>query len=144
MTKRFTPSNFFGNMMNAVYSANAPDLKPVIGMGATQLLWSDRVANTIVAVEELTGKRYSHLIHLRRDKATRIDDGGMSDAQAYSYLPGDPQRPTVPYARMRKSGAWIRVVHAEGSGKLVSFFEGASNVNQLVLDTRNEYYDFSC
>ena len=143
MTKTFAPSNFFGNMMNSVYPLNAPEVTPVVGMGATQLLWTDRIASTIVAVEELTSKRYSHLVHLRRDKATRTDGGGMTDAQAYSYTPGDPARPVASFARLRKSGAWVRVKHAPGSGRLSSFFKGAGGVNQLVLDTRNEYYDFS-
>ena len=52
--------------------------EPVVGMGATILMWTDRHAATIVKVTPCT-------IHVKRDKAIRVDGGGMTEMQKYRY-----------------------------------------------------------
>ncbi len=57
---------------------------PIIGIGATYCIGSDRYAGTIVYVSANKG-----LIRVRDDHAIRTDDNGMSDAQEYKYEPNE-------------------------------------------------------
>lgn len=57
---------------------------PVLGMGATYCIGSDRYAGTIVYVS-----RNKAVIKVRDDKAIRTDNNGMSDAQNYRYEPNE-------------------------------------------------------
>jgi hypothetical protein len=70
-----------GSLQNlmAARSAAAQTVTPEVGMGATEIMYSDRHAFTVVEV--LGPKR----IVVQRDRATRTDGLGMSDAQSYNF-----------------------------------------------------------
>jgi hypothetical protein len=115
----------YGSLLNAIADRSvigAPTPEP--GMGATELLWTDRHAGTITWVSA-NGKR----LRWRRDKAIRTDSYGMSDVQSYRYEP-DPNAVEVEFT-LRKNGRWIQKGSPmRGSGS-------------LMLGTRREYYDYS-
>ena len=110
-----------GSLINLVISGAAM-ARPEVGMGATQLCWSDRHACTITEVST-SGKR----IGVVRDIATRTDKEGMSDCQSYEFAPGAgfPE-----FYTLRKNGAWVR----EGDS-----MKGA----RLTVGKRSEYHDYS-
>lgn len=91
---------------------------PKVGDGATQLCYSDRHAFTVEKVSP-SGKTF----WARRDKATRTDSNGMSEAQSYTFEP-DPTAVLV-QVRLTKRG-W-----KAGSG------------DRFSLGTRREYHDYS-
>jgi hypothetical protein len=113
-------NNKFGSFYNIVMDEQAPAV-PEVGMGATELFWSDRHAHTIIKVH---GPK---LIEVQRDKATRTDGNGISDAQSYQYE-ADPKGAVV-MVSLRKNGKWIRVGE---SMRAPSF----------AIGTRIEFYDF--
>ena len=104
------------SMANYLMSGTRGQPAPKVGMGATILMWSDRHAATIVKVTPTQ-------VHVQRDKATRIDSNGMSEAQHYAYE-ADSSAP-VEVFRRSKTGAY------------------KCNGSQLRIGTRDEYYDFS-
>jgi hypothetical protein len=113
----------YGSLINAISGSN-PELLPEVGMGATQLFWTDRVASTVIEVSA-SGKS----VTVQRDKAIRTDDHGMSDAQSYRYEP-NPEGGTAVYTK-RKNGQWIRKGDPLQGGQ------------RLGLGYRNEYRDYS-
>lgn len=94
------------------------DIVPLIGMGATIQIGSDRIAGTII---QATPKR----IVIQEDKKTRIDNNGMSEMQEYKY-DRDPNG-SFYVATLRKDGRY----RVSFSKMLVS------------LNVRYAYYDFS-
>lgn len=104
-----------GSLTNHLYS-RVKRLEPKVGMGATELRWTDRKAVTIVKVTPTQ-------VHVQYDIATRTDKNGMSENQTYSYE-SDPSSP-VEIFRLTKKGYRSK----SGSG--------------LLIGERDEYYDFS-
>ena len=111
-----------GSFVNKLYAAR--NTEPTVGMGATILMWTDRIACTVIWVSQ-SGKALT----VQRDRAIRTDSNGMSDAQSYRYEP-DPDSPVYKYT-LRSNGRWVR------SG------ESASSGGRLKLGTRDQYHDFS-
>src|SRR5688572_24121166 len=96
------------SMTNHILSrATVGQPKPVVGMGATVLCWTDRHAATITKVETRPGKLGGVFITVQRDRAKRTDKNGFSESQQYEYAP-DPNVPTLTYRRLA-SGQWQRV-----------------------------------
>lgn len=93
-------------------------VQPVVGMGATVLMYSDRYAATIVEV-----KSPSRIV-IQADRAIRADKNGMCDSQSYNYEP-NPQGRTWTVTR-RRDGTW----KVEYAGTPVR------------LDCRDEYFDY--
>lgn len=112
-----------GSLINLLYS-NSRNPAPVVGMGATILMWTDRHACTVVAVSK-DGKT----VTVQEDKATRTDNLGMSDCQSYTFEPNPAAGKQV--FTLRRNGRYVR----QGSG--MKSGEG------LRLGTRDHYYDFS-
>jgi hypothetical protein len=113
-----------GSVVNMVMGAARPPV-PQVGMGATVLLYTDRHAATIVAVE-----RHGTRVVIQRDVATRTDsNGAFTESQAYSYRP-NPNGQREAYT-LRKNGAWVREGDPMKSGE------------RLSIGHRSEYYDFS-
>jgi hypothetical protein len=112
-----------GSLINHVMSfAASGKPAPVVGMGATVLMWTDRHAATIVEVSA-NGKR----VGIREDIATRTDANGMSESQTYSYAPNEAA--AVEYYSLRKNGRYVRV--------------GSSiNGTGLLIGDRRQYRDF--
>lgn len=110
-----------GSLVNLVAgrSGNAHGtVEPVVGMGATQLGWTDRHPYTVVEI--LGPKR----IRVQADTATRTDKNGMSESQDYTYAP-NPDGATY-ILKLLKRG-W----QAQAGG------------NVFALGYRQEYYDYS-
>lgn len=113
-----------GSLVNHIYSsANIP--APVVGMGATILMWSDRHAGTVVEV------RADGSFTVQRDKATRADSNGMSDCQEYTYEP-DPNGPRYDFAPVKR-----------GKAKGAIRENGRKDGYGIILGRRDEHYDFS-
>jgi len=93
---------------------------PVVGMGATQIMYSDRHAFTVIAVAP-SGKTAI----VQRDVAMRADSNGVCDAQSYTYTP-DPNGATRKIS-LRKDGCWREVGQNGGS---------------YLLGVRDEHYDY--
>lgn len=108
-----------GSTTNYLF-ANARDLRPQVGMGATVVMWSDRYAHTIVSVRP---KR----IATQEDTAIRTDSNGLSESQDYHYTPntGAP----VKWWTLRKNGAWVLVGDKMGNG------------TRIAIGTRETYID---
>jgi len=96
-------------------------LTPEIGMGVTEIMYSDRHPYTITAI--LTPKR----IKVKADKTVRIDKNGCCEEQEYRYEPA-PNAPEITLF-LNKYGRWKRLGDAGGSTYLIG--------------RREEYYDFT-
>ena len=110
----------YGSLINAMGNQTR-SLKPEVGMGVTELMYSDRHPYTIVAV--LSEKK----IQVKPDIATRIDKNGESESQEYTYKTDDECPPTT--LRLNKFGRWKEVKQADGS--------------IFLIGKREEYYDFT-
>lgn len=109
-----------GSLMNRIAENSTPAV-PVVGMGATQIMYSDRHAFTVIAVAA-NGKSCT----VQADTATRTDGNGMSDSQAYTFAP-NPEGATYDL-RLNKKGQWA----VKGSpGQIFG------------MGYRSEYHDFS-
>lgn len=95
-----------------------------IGEGATECLWSDRHAGTIVNVVNK-----GRTVFWQRDKATRTDDLGMTDSgQQYAYE-SDPTAPVSVFT-LRKNGRFIQRGESMHNGR-------------CLIRGRHEFYDYS-
>lgn len=98
-----------------------------IGTGATVTVYTDRYAATVIASTPST-------VTLRKDKAIRIDDNGMSECQDYRYEPDPNGTITKATRRTLPNGEviWktVGVATTERGGR-VTFGE------------RRTYHDFS-
>jgi len=110
-----------GSFVNMMMD-RSKSLTPVVGMGVTELCWTDRHAHTIIEVKSSTR------IVVQRDKATRTDKNGMSEDQTYTFE-RNPDGVTHVLS-LRKNGRWIRVGDSMGG---CTWSPGH----------RSEYYDFS-
>jgi len=108
---------FYGNLTNRLMEASAQPA-PEVGMGATECMWSDRHAYTIIKLKSPCR------ILVQRDRATRTDDNGMSECQSYNYE-ADPNGSVVELIKTKKGWKIL------GGG---SYF---------LIGVRDEYYDFS-
>lgn len=105
------------SLTNYMMSGTVGAPTPVVGMGATILMWTDRYAATIVKVTPTQ-------IHVQRDIAKRIDKNGMSETQNYEFTTD----PTASVEIFRKTKSGYRMTGG-----------GAS----LRIGERDEYHDFS-
>jgi hypothetical protein len=112
------------NNILAASTIGAPE--PEVGMGATLLMWSDRLPYTIVGVERFKSGACAGQVKAvlaQRDDTQRVDRNGMSESQEYVFLP-NPNRSVERFA-LRKSGR----------------FEG--NGGTLAIGYRDKFFDFS-
>lgn len=122
-----------GSLTNYMYG-NSKSADPEVGMGATMLSWSDRHGATIVEVFTRRGSRY---VAVQQDKATRIDNNGMSEDQEYAY---EPNPNGYKHYFKEKNGRWIGVGPDPVTGKGLREGNGSG---YLAIGYRREYYDFS-
>lgn len=116
-----------GSLMNNI-AANSKQQLPEVGMGATELMHTDRHAGTIV---ELVTNRKGDIsgFYWQEDDAKRTDTNGMSESQSYEYTP-NPNATKV-LVTLRKNGRWVKKGEDLWSG--TSFSVG----------NRSKYYDYS-
>lgn len=112
----------YGSLNNLMLS-NAESNTPEVGMGATQVWWTDRKAFTIVKVSA-DGKT----VWATRDIVTRTDAGGPNNAQRYEFET-DWDGETDVYT-LRKDGRWIRKGMSMKNGQVLS------------IGVRREFYDY--
>jgi hypothetical protein len=110
----------YGSMVNAIGNQTR-SLKPEIGMGVTELMYSDRHPYTVVEI--LSEKK----IKVKADDAVRTDHNGFSEDQEYTYRSNANNPPIT--LRLNKHGRWKESGHPDGSTFLVG--------------RREEYYDFT-
>jgi hypothetical protein len=110
-----------GSLINNVMG-EAAQVKPVPGMGATRLMYTDRKACTIAMVSSLA-------VWVREDKVTRTDSNGMSESQEYAFAPNN-EAPLHEYS-LRKNGQYVRVGQPMRTGE------------RLLIGHREHYHDFS-
>jgi len=96
--------------------------EPKVGDGATIIMYTDRHAATVVAVNGKTVK-------IQRDTATRTDSNGMSESQSYSYAPNIEAQ--VETFTLRATGRYVRQGDDENNG------------TKLTIGLRRTYHDFS-
>lgn len=101
--------------------------EPEVGMGATEILYSDRHAGTIVATKAVRGKVVR--VDWTRDEAIRVDENGRSESQSYCYKL-DPFAPIEVFT-LRKNGAWVKAGQSMRNGR------------RLAIGKRDEFYDYS-
>lgn len=111
-----------GSFINRVMERVASPT-PELGMGATELCYTDRHAFTVVEIID------AKTVVVQADKAIRTDSNGMSDSQSYEYEPNpDGHKVTV---TLRKNGHWVVKGEPMRNGKVFS------------IGRRSEYHDFS-
>jgi hypothetical protein len=110
--------NIMSNIMD-----NSKQPQPEVGMGATELCYTDRHAYTIVEVCN------PKTIVVQQDKSIRTDNNGMSDSQSYRYE-ADPQG-NKHALTLRKNGRWVKRGESMRDGRT------------FVIGLRSEYYDYS-
>ena len=72
-------SNWYGSITNRLQAMSKSE-KPVVGMGVTELLWSDRYPFEVIEVTDDT-----HIL-IRALRAIRTDDNGpFTECQEYRY-----------------------------------------------------------
>jgi len=109
----------YGSITNRLEEGcNKQDIK--VGDGATLMYWSDREPATIIEINK-SGKT----IKIQRDKATRVDDNGMSEVQEYEF---ERDHDGIIYTvSKRKNGLWK--------------IRGTETV--VRVGVRDKYYDYS-
>lgn len=83
-------------------------VEPLVGMGATYTIGSDRYPYTIIAVSA-SGKRCT----IQQDETKRMDKNGMSEQQTYRFIPNPEAEKKV--ISLRQDGRW-REVGSGGAG----------------------------
>jgi hypothetical protein len=111
-----------GSLINNLYSSSKQPL-PQVGMGATELMFTDRNAYTIIEIIN------DKTIIVQRDDVKRVDKNGMSDSQEYVYI-SNPDN-AVYEVTLRKNGKWI----TKG--------QNAKHGTSWLIGHRMEYYDYS-
>lgn len=121
-----------GSVINHLHSrAVIGQPEPVVGMGATVLLWSDRHAATITNVQQVRGKL---IVTVQNDRATLVA-GSSHDGSAeyrYSRNPGGSEN----HFRREDDGRWQRVVINRQTGRW-----GKVSGSGLRIGEREEYLD---
>lgn len=114
----------YGSFVNQIVS-QTKGLKPEVGMGVTQLLWTDRNPFEIIEVKD------DRHITVRELDYKRVDNRGMSDCQDYEYFSNENNR-TYRLYKNNKNKWVVRV------GK-----NGVDNSYGWYIGSAERYYDFS-
>lgn len=90
-------SKWYGGFFNRL-AENGKSAKPEVGMGATEMLWSDREPYEVIKVKD------DRHITVRRLDARRTDNNGLSEIQEYEYT-SNPDNSEVNLF-LTKQGKW--------------------------------------
>lgn len=112
----------YGSLQNQLMGHGATTRLVQVGDGATEVMWTDRHAYTVIQVV------HPGRVVVQRDTATRTDNLGMSDSQSYAFSP-DPHGPTA-IVRRGADGVW-RTKGGKAHGRV------------FLMGHRDEHYDYS-
>lgn len=113
---------WYGSIDNRLLeNAKMPD--PVVGMGATEICYSDRHPYEVIAVKD------ARHITVRELDWKRIDHNGMSESQEYKYS-SNPENRTANLF-LTKQGKWRE---RQADGRL--------GCNAFYIGFAERYYDF--
>ena len=119
-----TTGSFYNNLYgNAI--EGRPEPEP--GMGATRLMWTDRIACTVTEVVRRDKAGRPTMVTVQEDRAIRTDQRGMSDHQDYRYEI-DPEGALLRFS-LRSNDCWVRVGDSTRTGE------------RLLIGIRRHYYD---
>lgn len=104
--------------------------EPVVGMGATILMWSDRGAGTIIAVTETSKGR---VLTVQNDSSKVVGGSGHDGSAEYEY----ERNPNGRIKHFRWAGTWTQVMEGAKPGT----FKKGSVSNGLRIGEREEYRD---
>ena len=127
-----TQTNSLVNHLYSRMTVGAP--KPVVGMAATTLSWTDRHAATVTEVTELASKVWAYEIRVVEDKALVISGSTHDGSATFAFVP-NPHRYADIYRMNRKTGAWVHGYINQDTGK---FKKGQGG---LILGVRDHYVD---
>lgn len=113
-----------GSFINNQMQDSNVDVVPEIGMGVTELCYTDRIPHTIIAIHKAKNGNIKS-IEVQEDKAFRTDTNGMSEAQSYRFEP-NPEG-AIRTLKRYKDGRW----------------RAARAGNVFMLGARSRYYDYS-
>lgn len=106
---------------------------PVVGMGATFLVGSDRYAMTIVEV--IDKKNGTYIIGVQDDNATVTNKGsGGTGAEEYEFSPNPNGR--IQYFRAKKDSKWRGVEQSAETGRWI-----LRDFGGLAIGYRSQYRD---
>jgi len=117
----------FGNLINRITENTKSH--PVKDGGATITAYSDRYAGTVYDIVD--GR-----VYVQEDKATRIDNNGMSDSQDYHYERDFNGRVFI-FGKNRK-GRYVQVQYNAKTNRW-NQVEGGNGVR---FGDRDKHYDF--
>lgn len=121
-----------GSVVNHLLSrATIGQPEPVVGMGATMLLWTDRSAGTITGVQTVRGKT---IVTVQTDRATVVAGSSHDGSAEYSYAPNP--RGAEYHFRREDDGRWQRVVISSKTGRWVK-----AGGHGLRIGERDKYRD---
>jgi hypothetical protein len=118
-----------GSLINHIYSRVA-NPEPVVGMGVTICMWSDRHAATIVGIEK-------DMLIVCEDDVKRTDTNGISESQEYEYTTNPNNSKT--YWKKDKKGKYCEYYVNRETNR----FNKCGTGSHLGIGYREEYYDFS-
>jgi len=127
-----TQTNSVVNHLYSHATVGAP--KPMVGMAATTLSWTDRHAATVTEVTELCGKRWLYEIRVVEDKALVIAGSTHDGSATFAFVPNLMGYADI-YRMDRKTGAWVHGYINQDTGK---FKKGQGG---LILGKRDHYVD---
>lgn len=107
----------YGSLTNRIMECVGSE-QPYVGMGATELMWSDRHAYTVVKIKS------KNRILVTRDIAKRVDNNGMSECQTYEYTQDKDAEP-------------VELIKTKRGWKML----GCDR--RFMLGRRDEYFDYS-
>lgn len=111
--------------------------KPEVGMGVTELCYTDRHPFEVIAI--LSDKR----IKVRKMTAERTDTNGISDCQEYRYFPNfDGEIKTL----VLRNGKWRDIVKEydnDENGRLVEVETRRLGCNGWLIGRAEKYHDYS-
>lgn len=116
-------SRWTGSLVNLI-GGNMAYPEPVVGMGVTELCWSDRHPYEIIAVKD------DRHITVRALDYKRIDNNGMSECQEYEYF-SNPNGRVLNLFKTQK-GVWRERYPNRCLGD-----------NRFAIGYAEKYYDFS-
>lgn len=127
---------WYGSVNNRI-AENMMMPKPEIGMGVTELCYTDRHPFEVIAI--LNDKR----IKVREMTAERTDTNGMSDCQKYNYVPNpDGEVKTL----VLRNGKWrdlVKEYDNDENGRLIEVETRRLGCNGWLIGRAEKYYDYS-